>query len=129
MRAPPHTTLFLVLSVSACATTSGSEEGPRRDRNLITLEEIQDLPSVSAYEAIQRLRPAWLQSRGPMSGGAASRSYPSVYMDGISMGGMDILRDLRVEHVHEMRFIQARDATTRFGTGHLAGVIEVISRK
>ena len=113
MRIVPLAAFLLAYSVSACATTPGSEDGPPRDRYLISFEELQTLPSLSAHQAIQRLRPAWLQSRGPVSGGAATSSFPSVYLDGVSMGGLNILRDLRVEQIQELRFIHARDATTQ----------------
>ena len=121
--------LVLVFLPTACATGSRSDQETRRNRNLITLEELAPLPSLSAFEAVQRLRPAWLQSRGPMSGGAATRSYPHVMMDGIHMGDINTLRDLRTDNVQELRFISARDATTQFGTGYMAGIIEIITRR
>ena len=37
------------------------------------------------------------------------------------------LKTLRRDGVRELRFIPARDATTRFGTGYMAGVIEILS--
>ena len=122
-------TLVLAALPAACATSSGSDQEVRRNRNLITNEELATLPALSAYEAVQRLRPAWLQSRGPMSGGAATRSYPHVMMDGMQMGDINTLRDLRTDNVQELRFISARDATTRFGTGYMAGIIEIITRR
>ena len=117
----------LALVISGCASSAESSSGSARDRNVITLEEMQNLSSVSLYEAIQRLRPAWLRSRGPMSGGGASSSYPQVFMDGVQIGNIEILKDYRMDGVRELRFIPARDATTRFGTGYLAGVIEILS--
>lgn len=122
-------TFVLVFLPAACVTGSGSDQETRRNRYLITFEELADLPSLSAFEAVQRLRPAWLQSRGPMSGGAATRSYPHVMMDGIPMGDINTLRDLRTDNVQELRFISARDATTQFGTGYMAGIIEIITRR
>jgi hypothetical protein len=134
MRRAEMRTVFLAALVlcvlpTACATGSGSEQTTRRSRDVITFEELASQPSLSAYEAIQRLRPAWLQSRGPMSGGGATRSYPNVMLDGVMLGDINTLRDLRTDDVLEFRFISARDATTRFGTGYMAGVIEVVTRR
>lgn len=120
---------LLALVPAACATGPGTDSEVRRNRYVISFEEITDLPSLSAYEAVQRLRPSWLQSRGPMSGGGATRSFPHVIMDGILLGDINTLRDLRIDNVLEFHFISARDATTRFGTGYMAGVIEIISRR
>jgi hypothetical protein len=117
----------MALLAPACATTSDSSSDTPRDRNVITYEELVSLSAVSLYEAIQRLRPAWLRSRGPMSGGGATRSYPQVFMDGVQLGDIETLKTLRRDGVRELRFIPARDATTRFGTGYMAGVIEILS--
>ena len=119
--------MALAILVSGCATTSGSPSETRRDRNVITFEELQPISTLSLYGAIQRLRPAWLRSRGPMSGGGATSSYPQVFRDGIQLGDIETLRSLRIDGVKELHFIPARDATTRFGTGFLAGVIEILS--
>ena len=119
--------LSLAVLTVACATTSESGGESSRDRNLITYEEMETLSSLNLYEVIQRLRPAWLRSRGPMSGGGATRSDPQVFMNGVYMGDIETLKNLRMGGVRQLQFIPARDATTRFGTGYLAGVIEVLS--
>ena len=127
MRKIALSVFVLAFLASACATTSDPSSEPSRDRNLITLDEMEALSSLSLYETIQRLRPAWLRSRGPMSGGGATSSYPQVFMDGVQMGNIETLKAMRMDGVRALRFIPARDATTRFGTGYLAGVIEILS--
>lgn len=129
MRIIPAAAMIMACLPAACATGSGSEGGSRRNRNVITYEELQGHPSLSVYEAVQRLRPAWLQSRGPISAGGATRSYPQVMMDGVKLGDINTLRDLRTDNVQELRFIPSRDATTRLGTGYMAGLIEIITRR
>jgi hypothetical protein len=64
-----------------------------------------------------------------VTGGAEVDSYPQVMMDGMPFGDINTLKDLRMENIHEFRFISARDATTRFGTGYMAGIIDVITRR
>lgn len=121
--------MVLALLPAACATGSGSDDEPRRDRNVITLQELESLPSLSVHEAVQRLRPAWLRSRGPVSGGGATSSYPQVMMDGVILGDINTLKDFRTDNVQELRFMPPRDATTRLGTGYMAGVIEILTRR
>jgi hypothetical protein len=48
-----------------------------------------------------------------------------VYVDGVRSGDFSYLESLRIEEVERVRFINARDATTRWGTGHPGGAIEV----
>jgi hypothetical protein len=112
----------LTLLAAACASGGGSGEGgPRRDRNLITSEELIQFSDVgTAYDAIQRLRPAWLRGRG----GSSVR----VFIDGLDMGDTRILRNYRAMAIRECRFISAADATTRWGTGFSGGVIEIFMR-
>jgi hypothetical protein len=42
---------------------------------------------------------------------------------------LDFLHQMRIEEVQELRFVDAREATFRWGTGFANGVIEVISRR
>jgi hypothetical protein len=76
----------------------------------------------SVYDAMQRLRPRWLRSRSTIGGDAV---LPVVYVDGVRGGDISFLQSIRIEEVERARFINARDARTRCGTGHPGGGIEV----
>jgi hypothetical protein len=39
------------------------------------------------------------------------------------------LRTLSVDQIEQMEFVSASDATTRYGTGHPSGIIEVTTRR
>ena len=61
--------LLFVLALAACASSSGSTRGTT---GAITAEQLDNLgPGVTAYEAIERLRPIWLRDRGINSPSAA----------------------------------------------------------
>lgn len=110
----------------------------RRDKNLITTEEIAKASGSTAYEVIRQLRPAWFTTRG-MAG--TQRQEPAgevggmvvagvvVYIDGVKAGGTDELNNIGVERIREMRFLSANDATTKFGSGHPNGAIEVTTKR
>jgi hypothetical protein len=51
-----------------------------------------------------------------------------VYMDNVRLGGVDVLRRIEPGQVQEIRYVNARDAMTRYGTGHGGGVIEATSK-
>jgi hypothetical protein len=48
-----------------------------------------------------------------------------VYVQGIRHGPLTSLQQMNLDRVRRVEFIDGRDATTRFGTGHGGGVIMV----
>jgi len=115
---------FVVLT-SACAssgTAADRSDRPSTRRDIISRAEMDEVAATSAYDAILRLRPAWLRTRGGSEGDIR------VYIDGVNAGDTQRLRVMSLDRVREMRRISASDATTRWGTGHTAGAIEVITR-
>ena len=136
MRALPFSFLAVVFLMSACASASGpgSPSGAtRRSSELIPRDELASMANLSAFEAIRLLRPRWLQSRGSSSitGAQGGRPYPVVMVDGSrsGSGALEDLREITVEDVESIRFIPGRDATTLYGTGYGAGIIEVTTRR
>lgn len=111
----------LVLTAS-CSHTLHGPAGSRSTSNLLTAREIAATPAVDAYDAIQRLRPAFLRSRSTAS---RSNAYAVVYVDGIRKGSLEALRLIRADEVAEIRYLNAMDATTRYGMNVEAGVIQV----
>ena len=84
--------------------------------------ELTELHQLSALEAIQRLRAGWLTTRTGAS--------PMVHIDGnIQQEGRQALATLRAADVQEMRYLNAADATTRFGTNYVSGVILVTTKR
>lgn len=110
--------LFLGLA-GACATTT--DGGPRRDSEVITADQIAEFVGTDAYEVVQRLRPAWLRGR-------SAADPPVVFVDGIRMGGVEVLRTLQTTSFREIRHRSGAEATTLYGTGVGGGTIEVRTR-
>ena len=79
------------------------------------------------FQAIDRLRPRWLRVRSVTSIQGAAPIM--VYHDNVRAGGIEVLYNIRIEGVQEARFVNATDATTRYGMGVPSGVIEVISAR
>jgi hypothetical protein len=50
-------------------------------------------------------------------------------VDGIRFGTAESLQRVRVIEVEFVRYLNARDATTRYGTGHAGGVIAVTTKR
>lgn len=121
------TGLLLSVALSACASSSSSRSGGSTD--LITQEEISSLSVSSAHDAVRRLRPRWLQGRGSQSIQTSGVQLPVVFVDEVRFGPIESLQGIQTSDISSMRFINARDATTRFGTGYPAGIIDVTTRR
>lgn len=116
--------LTAVMAVPAC-TTAGQGGSSGRQRNLITLEELEPFQQLTAFDAIQQLRPRWLQARRAVNVRGSGQVYPKVAVDGMPRGELGDLRTISAHAIQEIRFLSSADATTRFGTGYAAGVIEI----
>lgn len=112
----------IILAACASAGTAPLRHGPA-DR--ITQEQIQQYKGDNVYLLIQSYHATWLQPRG-----RTSLSGPvTVYIDEMPQpDGVDSLRTLKPFQVKEIRYLDSREATSRFGTGHSNGAIMVTLR-
>jgi hypothetical protein len=112
------------LVLGACASGGSGGPGaaaPRRNPDVITVEEVAEAHVQNAYDAVARLRPAFLASQG-----GTTRSHPiQVIVDDIPQGGVSVLRGINATEIREIRRISALDATQRFGTGYTGGALLV----
>jgi len=122
------TALVLAVALTACASGSGGG-GPGTSRNApIPTEELDKWSDQDLFTVIQRLRPSWLQSRATYTG--MGRQEISVILDGvIQQDAYDFLRGFRSGDAREVRYMNAADATTLYGTGMSAGAILVFTRR
>ena len=112
--------LFLSIFIFIGCTSSGAERNPMKPKNFISQEEINGLAVArTAKDAIEISRPIWLRRKG---------IDPSIYMNGMLMGGLDQLDNISINSVKEMRFLPSAEATTMYGTNNMGGVIEIKSR-
>jgi hypothetical protein len=131
--------LGLAAVAAACSSAGGAVGGGSPD--LITREQIEELTDENAYQVVQRLRPRWLRPRSQASLGTPSRRDPSgvgtqpptppmpeVFVDNVRRGPVESLAQISLNEIEQMQFIDATDATTRYGTGYISGIIHVLTR-
>lgn len=123
--------ILLALATSwGCQSGSAARPGQVvSDRTRITREQLELMSPLTALEAVERYHREWLRGRSGTVRSPTGRTYPQVFVDGRPFGTMDTLSQIGTAEVEEIRFIPAADATTRYGTGYPAGIIEVILRK
>jgi len=136
--------LFAALAAGACASGPGTargdpnvELGPtplsarasaqtaRGSPNVLTGEELRETNAANLWDALQRLRPQWLRGRAANSLISGQGGEPLVYVHEILYGPLRSLQQMNIDQVRRVEYIDGRDATTRFGTGHGSGVIMV----
>ena len=117
----------LALLAAACGMPPPGGSG-RASRNVITAAQMLEVNASDVFDAVQKLEPDWLTSRGTVSMTDGSPAVASVFLSGSQMGTVEYLRTLRPDDVDEVRYYEAGEASARFGMGHPRGVIDVIVR-
>ncbi|MEX2582600.1 MAG: hypothetical protein WD766_04980 [Gemmatimonadota bacterium] len=117
--------LLVLLSFGGCSAAAAGSGGGNPD--VITADDLSELSSTNLYEAVQRLRPQWLRTRGISSFGGEPDPI-MVYVDNVRYGEVRELTGFRIEAIEEVERIDATSATQRWGTGHAGGVLLVSTR-
>lgn len=97
------------------------------DVERLTQEEMLREHFTNVYDAVASLRSHWLTVRGTDSFQQTSQVW--VYYDGNRLGGVDEMRSVSVTSVASVRHYNGVDATMRWGVGHNAGAIQILSHK
>lgn len=124
--------VLLLLAASSVMACGKAQMRGGSDPNLLTNEQIVQSGLTTAWDVVDRLRPQWLHVRAPRSitGGGPTVSGPGatnvvVYIDGVRAGDLSALKAVIASSVESMKFLDASEATSEHGTGHLFGAIEV----
>jgi hypothetical protein len=126
--------LIAVAAILGCAPASSGTAGRSssstapRQANLLTADEIAaaNADVTNLYDAISRLRPHWLSSRGPTSFITQGTEYAIVFLDGQRHGDLHSLRSIPASEAEDIRYFNVTEAGAKFGLrGGSGGVIEV----
>lgn len=121
----------LLAVAAACGTRQvSSDPYPRTNRSVLTLEEIQAAKGIgwTAHDLVAQLRPEYLRSRGTSSLRDLRPPTATVYLDGVRYGNVETLRTMSGDQIESIQYINAADATTRFGTDHVGGALLIKTR-
>jgi hypothetical protein len=114
--------------ISACASAGSGNNAVHRDSNLITQEEIAASTETNAYDAVARLRPLFLRTRGRTSINNQGDEHATVFVDGQRYGDVSSLKNIVANQIREIRYYGGPEAVTKFGMDYGSGAIEVITR-
>jgi hypothetical protein len=124
----------LAMIALAVGCASSGVPTTSKNQNVITEEEIAHTSAANAYELIQHLRPNYLRTRGAVHGAPTADGNHleavdvAVYLNETRFGGSEQLRDIAFSDIREVRYFSASEATTKWGTGHSAGAIQILTR-
>jgi hypothetical protein len=121
-------TLPLLLLAAGCRSAGPRQHfsgASRAAGDRLTASEIASTGAVTAFDAVVRLRPRYLLPRGFTSLQPLESAPVTVYLDGARWTGPEVLRSIRAADVVEIEHLSTTEATTRYGLGHLGGVILV----
>jgi hypothetical protein len=124
----PLLCLVLSFAIGCAARSDGIQPDTPTSPDRIVPSELSDVTADNAYDIVQQLRPQWLRPRGPTSFLVPGGELPAVYVDNVRYGDLQVLRDIPINEIRELRYWNGPDATNRWGTGVVAGVIEVIKK-
>lgn len=100
-----------------------------RESNVITYGEMTQAQGlITAWDAVQRLRPRFLRNAGTTSMRGSGDNRAIVRVDEVDSGPPEFLRTIDIQYVKEIRYYSAVDATNRFGGIHGRGIIHVITK-
>jgi hypothetical protein len=108
---------------------------PRSPRHYIARAELWRAPVVNALEAVQTLRPEWLEPTYAITSHAASGNAPAsaddgaaiaVYVVNTRISGPSALSEIAIPELEELRLYDLREAERHWGTAHPRGAIEVV---
>jgi hypothetical protein len=116
---------IVALAVACSSGRRGAAAGG--ESTVITAEEIARVRVANAYDAILRLRPAFFRERGRTSLIGRDQRSPVLYVDDQRIGDLGRLRDIDATTVWQIRYLSATESQQRWGNGHGAGVIQVLT--
>jgi hypothetical protein len=116
------------LLLGCVSTKQGGGAGGGGTGTLLTKDQLATANADNLYDAIVKLRPNWLTSRGPTSVTNSTPTGADVFMDGNMLGKADFLQNVRPGDVDAVRYWDSGSAAARFGMGHPRGVIEVMRK-
>ena len=112
----------------ACAH-SVSAVAPGGDPMVITEDQIASLHAANAYEVVRSTHGNFLHSRGRESNDPNVPPIPvHVYVDDTYLGDISTLSGISTQVISEIRLYQSYEAQYKFGSGHMGGVIQVITK-
>ncbi len=129
LRWPALVLLLLAAATSSCRS-AGAPASQLGDPDVIKREEMEKSTASNVYDLVLNHRPQWLRTRGLSTlAQAAGAEDIVVYMNNARLGSRETMRQVPLGAVQYVQFFTAREATQRWGAGHLHGAILISTQR
>lgn len=117
--------LAALLVLSACHSPGTREARPSRQRDVITRQEILEIPQseMDLYTVIRSLRPQFLAS--PPGVSRASAAPLALYLNGQRQNGLEALSSIRASAIDQVRYLDPTAALNAYGSMASGGALVV----
>ena len=116
--APGNTAATPATEMRTDTATRPAQTGSRTSRSVLTTDELMSSREGNVADAIAKLRPAWLRSKGS--------GYPAIFINAVwQQDGVAALQRLNPTTVAEARYYSIIEAKLQFGTDYHDGAIAV----
>ena len=105
MRAVVSCCFLLALGVAGCASAPAGGRVPVANSDVVTRQELVESGAGDLYQAVERLRPLWLRSRGIRS--FTSDTEIAVLRDGAYFGDIQSLRTIPTDQAFRLEYADA----------------------
>jgi hypothetical protein len=111
----------------AASPSARATPRPRQDQQLITRDVILGTQYTNLYDVVLAMRPNWFNTRGARD--SSNGDVLEVYLDTQRIGGVNELRNISPTNVQSVRYFDPVQSAARWGMGHTAGAIYVLTAK
>jgi hypothetical protein len=111
--------LASLILLTGCSTKSGSEDTAVPSYE-IRDTQIAETGAISAWDAVEALRPDWLRSTD-----RTGAFRPVVYVDFERVGNVEHLRSIQASQILRIRFMDSYEGQRRYGRDHSGGVFQI----
>ena len=108
-----------------------THEGPALgtgSRDVIEVARYPEMHALDVYQMVRRLRPFFLQTRGPSSVNLQGSSRLTVFLDDMPIGDVRELTSIQARDVREIRYLAPSEAVIRHGRRFAGGIIKLTTR-
>ena len=127
MRRPHFHALAATVALVMACSSSPRTRPTAVDQRVIKSAEIAESRYNNVYEMVEATRPQWLRPRGRTS--FNTRESVKVYLDGSLLGEPEQLKNITARSIAEIRWLDANEATLRWGLDHGHGAIVLSTRR
>jgi hypothetical protein len=118
-------TVAAAAPAAPAAAAAAPAARPRRNRNEILRAEMEEKGARNVYDGIRMLHAAWLRPSRSLSSSTQQNPVVAVIRDGSLAGGTGILRDMAVDAVARVEYVEPNEAVQLYGTQAAGGAIVV----